>query len=81
MPDARLGEAFAARLPAGGVNRADDRKFRGGRRTYAMPPACFVTSSSEQRSKHGGGALYTYGNNSVNGNTTNGAFTGTAGLQ
>jgi hypothetical protein len=29
----------------------------------------------------GGGALYTYGNNSVNGNVTNGAFTGTAGLQ
>jgi hypothetical protein len=28
-----------------------------------------------------GGALYTYGNNSVNGNTTNGAFTGTAALQ
>jgi hypothetical protein len=28
-----------------------------------------------------GGTLYTYGNNSVNGNTTNGAFTGTAGLQ
>jgi hypothetical protein len=29
----------------------------------------------------GGGTLYTYGNNSVNGNTTNGAFTGTVGLQ
>jgi hypothetical protein len=29
----------------------------------------------------GGGTLYTYGNNSVNGNATNGAFTGTAGLQ
>jgi hypothetical protein len=29
----------------------------------------------------GGGTLYTYGNNSVNGNTTNGAFTGTAALQ
>ena len=29
----------------------------------------------------GGGALFTYGNNSVNGNATNGAFTGTAGLQ
>jgi hypothetical protein len=28
-----------------------------------------------------GGTLFTYGNNSVNGNTTNGAFTGTAGLQ
>jgi len=28
-----------------------------------------------------GGALYTYGNNSVNGNTTNGSFTGTAALQ
>jgi hypothetical protein len=28
-----------------------------------------------------GGTLYTYGNNSVNGNKTNGAFTGTAGLQ
>jgi hypothetical protein len=28
-----------------------------------------------------GGTLYTYGNNSVNGNATNGAFTGTAGLQ
>jgi hypothetical protein len=29
----------------------------------------------------GGGALYSYGNNSVAGNSTNGAFTGTAGLQ
>jgi hypothetical protein len=28
-----------------------------------------------------GGTLYTYGNNRVNGNTTNGAFTGTAALQ
>jgi len=28
-----------------------------------------------------GGTLFTYGNNSVNGNATNGAFTGTAGLQ
>jgi hypothetical protein len=28
-----------------------------------------------------GGAPFTYGNNSVNGNTTNGAFTGTVGLQ
>jgi hypothetical protein len=28
-----------------------------------------------------GGTLYTYGNNSVNGNKTNGAFTGTVGLQ
>ena len=28
-----------------------------------------------------GGALFTYGNNRVNGNATNGAFTGTAGLQ
>jgi hypothetical protein len=28
-----------------------------------------------------GGTLSTYGNNSVNGNTTNGAFTGTVGLQ
>jgi hypothetical protein len=28
-----------------------------------------------------GGALYSYGNNSVAGNATNGAFTGTAGLQ
>jgi hypothetical protein len=28
-----------------------------------------------------GGTLYTYGNNSVNGNKTNGTFTGTAGLQ
>jgi len=28
-----------------------------------------------------GGTLFTYGNNSVNGNTTNGAFTGTVGLQ
>jgi subtilase family serine protease len=29
----------------------------------------------------GGGTLYSYGNNSVNGNSTNGAFTGTVGLQ
>jgi hypothetical protein len=29
----------------------------------------------------GGGTLYTCGNNSVNGNATNGTFTGTAGLQ
>jgi Periplasmic copper-binding protein (NosD) len=29
----------------------------------------------------GGGTLYTYGNNRVNGNATNGAFTGTAALQ
>jgi hypothetical protein len=28
-----------------------------------------------------GGTIYSYGNNSVNGNTTNGAFTGTIGLQ
>jgi hypothetical protein len=28
-----------------------------------------------------GGTIYTYGNNSVNGNATNGAFTGTVGLQ
>jgi hypothetical protein len=28
-----------------------------------------------------GGAIYTYGTNSVNGNATNGAFTGTVGLQ
>ena len=28
-----------------------------------------------------GGALFTYGNNSVNGNVTNEAFTGTVGLQ
>jgi hypothetical protein len=28
-----------------------------------------------------GGTLYSYGNNSINGNTTNGTFTGTIGLQ
>jgi hypothetical protein len=28
-----------------------------------------------------GGTLYSYGNNSINGNATNGAFTGTVGLQ
>lgn len=30
---------------------------------------------------HNGGTLYSYGNNSVNGNATNGAFTGTVGLE
>ncbi|MGO9594531.1 MAG: hypothetical protein ACLPZ0_12660 [Steroidobacteraceae bacterium] len=29
----------------------------------------------------GGGVLFSYGTNSVNGNTTNGTFTGTVGLK
>jgi hypothetical protein len=55
--------------------------YAGGSNTGILVRNTTVYGNAIGLDTTGGGALYTYGNNSVNGNTTNGAFTGTAGLQ
>jgi len=55
--------------------------FAGGSNTGILARNTTVFNNTVGLDTANGGTLYTYGNNSVNGNTTNGAFTGTVGLQ
>jgi hypothetical protein len=55
--------------------------FAGGSNAGILARNSTVFNNTVGLDATGGGTLYTYGNNSVNGNTTNGAFTGSAGLQ
>ena len=55
--------------------------FAGGSNAGMLARNTTVFNNTVGLDTTGGGTLYTYGNNSVNGNTTNGAFTGTAALQ
>jgi hypothetical protein len=55
--------------------------FAGGGNAGILASNSTVFNNTVGLDTANGGGLYTYGNNRVNGNTTNGAFTGTAGLQ
>jgi hypothetical protein len=55
--------------------------FAGGSNAGMLVDNTSVFKNTVGLDAAGGGTLFTYGNNRVNGNTTNGAFTGTAALQ
>jgi hypothetical protein len=55
--------------------------FAGGGNAGILASSSTIFNNTVGLDTVNGGALYTYGNNRVNGNTTNGAFTGSAGLQ
>jgi Right handed beta helix region len=55
--------------------------FAGGSNAGILARNTTVYGNNVGLDTANGGTLFTYGNNSVNGNATNGAFTGTASLQ
>jgi hypothetical protein len=63
------------------TNNAAAGLFAGGSNTGILASSSTISGNAVGLDTADGGALYTYGNNRVNGNTTNGAFTGTVGLQ